>query len=186
MQLIEQRALAGRRALIIFTIKTFIFMIKRQPPTTLSPPLATWQSLETLLEAVRSLYGAMDRFDAAAATSLGVDRTAVRAVSLMEHGPVSPGQIGESLSLSSGAVTALLHRLEEAGHIARIATDDGRRRDAQLTATGRRAAHREFQRLGPSVATQFADRDAAALAQLAYDLEALARAFGLAADATSP
>lgn len=81
----------------------------------------------------------------------------------MEQGPISPGRVGQQLGLSSGAVTALLQRLEQTGHIVRVDTEDGRRRDAQLTGNGRRAAHREFERLGRSIATQFAGEPAAQL-----------------------
>lgn len=151
-------------------------MIKKQstPPDVLPPAAA-------LLDAVRALYGAMDRFDSHAAAALGVDRTAVRAINLMEHGPVSPGHVGQALALSSGAVTALLNRLEQAGHIARIDTDDGRRRDAQLTVGGRRAAHREFGRLGRSIAEHFAEVSPAQLAKLADAMSRLADAFDTAA-----
>jgi DNA-binding MarR family transcriptional regulator len=165
------------------TIKISLSMIKKQTPAPvparLPDPAA---ALEPLLDGVRALYGAMDRFDSAAAASLGVDRTAVRAVNLMEHGPVSPGQVGQALALSSGSVTALLQRLEQAGHIVRVDTSDGRRRDAQLTARGRRAAHREFERLGRSIGARFADRSPAQLAALATALRQLAAAFDAAAE----
>lgn len=134
-----------------------------------------------LLDDVRALYGAMDRFDAHTATALAVDRTAVRAINLMERGPVSPGHVGAALGLTSGAVTALLQRLEQAGHIRRVDTDDGRRRDAQLTPAGRRAAHREFERLGDTIAAHFADRSPVQIAQAADALRRLAAAFDAAA-----
>ena len=134
-----------------------------------------------LLDDVRALYGAMDRFDAHTATALAVDRTAVRAINLMERGPVSPGHVGAALGLTSGAVTALLQRLEQAGHIRRVDTDDGRRRDAQLTPAGRRAALREFERLGDTIAAHFADRSPVQVAQAADALRRLAAAFDAAA-----
>lgn len=154
-------------------------MTKKQTRTPVPDPAV---ALAPLLDGVRALYGAMDRFDSAAAASLGVDRTAVRAVNLMEHGPVSPGQVGQALALSSGSVTALLQRLEQAGHIVRVDTSDGRRRDAQLTTWGRRAAHREFERLGRSIGARFADRSPAQLAALATALRQLAAAFDAAAE----
>jgi DNA-binding MarR family transcriptional regulator len=139
--------------------------------------MASSTDLRDLLEAVRALYGAMDHFDARTATTLGVDRTSVRAINLMERGPVSPGHVGDALGLTSGAVTALLQRLEQAGHITRVDTEDGRRRDAQLTPTGRRAAHREFERLGRTIAARFADRSPAEVAELVAMLSELAAAF---------
>lgn len=148
-------------------------MIKKHSPTT--------ADIGTLLDAVRALYGAMDRFDGSTATALGVDRTAVRAINLMEHGAVSPGQLGQALALTSGAVTAVLQRLEQAGHIARVDTDDGRRRDAQLTPAGRRAARREFERLGRNISARFAERSSSQLAHLAVTLQELAAGFDAAA-----
>lgn len=136
-----------------------------------------------MLEAVRALYGAMERFDSCAAGSLGVDRTALRALNLMERGPVSPGRVGEALALTSGAVTALLQRLERAGHIERTDTADGRRRDARLTPAGRKAAHREFERLGRNITTRFGDHSPAQLQQLREAIQLLAEAFDAAGGA---
>jgi DNA-binding MarR family transcriptional regulator len=138
-----------------------------------------------LLDDVRALYGAMDRFDAHTATALAVDRTAVRAINLMERGPVSPGHVGTTLGLTSGAVTALLQRLEQAGHIRRVDTADGRRRDAELTAAGRRAAHREFERLGDTIAAHFANQSPRQIAQAADAVRRLAIAFDTAAKTAS-
>ncbi len=142
-------------------------------------------TIGALLDDVRALYGAMDRFDAHTATALAVDRTAVRAINLMERGPVSPGHVAGALGLTSGAVTALLQRLEQAGHIRRVDTADGRRRDAQLTAAGRRAAHREFERLGDTIAAHFADRSPLQVAQAADALRRLAAAFDTATTTVS-
>lgn len=41
--------------------------------------------------------------------------------------PLSPARLGERISLSSGATTALLNRLEEAGHIVRTRGHSDRR-----------------------------------------------------------
>jgi DNA-binding MarR family transcriptional regulator len=159
----------------ILMIEETIFMIKiHESPEPVSPILV-------LLDDVRALYGAMDRFDAQTASALAVDRTAVRAINLMERGPVSPSQVGTALGLTSGAVTALLQRLQQAGHIGRVDTADGRRRDAQLTAAGRRAAHREFERLGQTIAAHFANQSPRQIAQAADALRRLAAAFDAAA-----
>ncbi|WP_018216286.1 MarR family winged helix-turn-helix transcriptional regulator [Salinispora vitiensis] len=45
------------------------------------------------------------------------------------HGdPITPGRLGEQLDLSSGSVTALLDRLERAGHVRRDRTSTDRRK----------------------------------------------------------
>lgn len=153
-------------------------MIKTSKTAIEGPP----PHLATLLDAVRALYGAMDRFDSHAARALSVDRTAVRAINLMERGAVSPGHIAQELSLTSGSVTALLQRLEHAGHIVRIETEDGRRRDAQLTGAGRRAANREFERLGRSIAEHFSKQTPSQIARIAAAIGILASAFDAAAE----
>ena len=134
--------------------------------------------LGDLLLAVRRLYGAIERFDAAAAARLGVDRTALRAVNAMERGPVGPGALGAALGLSSGSVTALLDRLERAGHVRRtLSAEDGRRRDATLTDDARRRADAIYGALGGSIGRTAAEMDSATLATLVAGLTALAEAF---------
>ncbi|WP_329270906.1 MarR family winged helix-turn-helix transcriptional regulator [Streptomyces sp. NBC_01451] len=44
-----------------------------------------------------------------------------------DDGPMTPGRLRERLSLTSGAVTACIDRLEKAGHIQRIRAVDDRR-----------------------------------------------------------
>ena len=135
-------------------------------------------ALNDLLQAVRQVYGAIDRFDAQAAAALGVDRTALRAINAMERGAGGPGALGAELGLSSGAVTALLDRLERAGHSERrLSRDDGRRRDAAVTAPARTAADRIYEQLGQSIAGAFAQTDEARLRDLVADLETLCAAF---------
>ncbi len=161
-------------------------MVKTPEAPAPSAPSAPAPAILALLDGVRALYGAMDRFDAHTAAALSVDRTAVRAINVMERGPVSPGHLGAALGLTSGAVTALLQRLEQAGHIRRLATDDGRRRDAQLTSAGRRAAHREFERLGAAIAAHFDNRSPVQVTETADALRRLATAFDTAATRATP
>jgi DNA-binding MarR family transcriptional regulator len=140
-------------------------------------------ALTDLLQAVRQMYAAMDRFDSAAALRLGVDRTALRAINAMERGAIGPGALGAELSLSSGSVTALLDRLERAGHIERkLSRDDGRRRDAELTATAHANANRIYDQLGRSISEAFAQIDDDRLRDLVAGLETLSDAFRKAAD----
>jgi DNA-binding MarR family transcriptional regulator len=135
-----------------------------------------------LLEAVRRLYAAIERFDSAAARALKLDRTALRAVNAMERGIVSPGQLGAELGLSSGSVTALLDRLERADHVHRtLSKDDGRRRDAQLTDHTRHAADALYRRLGASIHEAFLSANDETLATLVTNLITLADAFAAAA-----
>jgi DNA-binding MarR family transcriptional regulator len=135
-------------------------------------------ALNDLLLAVRQMYAAIDRFDALAAGQLGVDRTALRAINAMERGSASPGSLGMALGLSSGSVTALLDRLQHAGHIERhLSREDGRRRDATLTPGTRAQAHGIYQNLGDAIAQAFIGQDEADVRALATGLQALAVAF---------
>jgi DNA-binding MarR family transcriptional regulator len=139
-----------------------------------------------LLQAVRQLYAAIERFDASAAAALGVDRTALRAMNAMERGSVTPGSLGADLGLSSGSVTALLDRLERAGHVERrLSREDGRRRDAELTPAARATADRIYAGLGQSISSAFRDLDAERLHALVCGLSALSSAFTRAANRAS-
>lgn len=42
--------------------------------------------------------------------------------------PLTPGELGERLGISSGATTAVVDRLERAGHVRRVRDDTDRRR----------------------------------------------------------
>lgn len=72
-----------------------------------------------LLVAVRQLGTALDRFDEAAARALGVGRSDLRALNLLEHGPLAAGELGDRLGLTSGSVTVLVDRLAKAGFVTR-------------------------------------------------------------------
>lgn len=70
---------------------------------------------DPLLVAVRRLGTVLDRFDDAVARQLGVHRTDLRAMHLLENGPVTAGAIAAHLELTTGSVTALIGRLVAAG-----------------------------------------------------------------------
>ena len=112
----------------------------------------TQSGMNDLSGAVRELYRAIERFDTTAAYRLGVDRSGLRAVNAMERGAISPGELSEHLGLTSGAVTALLDRMEAAGHVQRNAVSgDARRREADLSKRTRRNAHTVYNLLGEAI-----------------------------------
>ena len=80
-----------------------------------------------LLTACRDLARAVDAFEEAACAALGVGRSDLRALNLLEHGPLGPSAIADALGLSRGAVTALLDRLEAAGYVRRAPAPGSRR-----------------------------------------------------------
>jgi DNA-binding MarR family transcriptional regulator len=82
---------------------------------------------DPLLVAVRRLGNALDRFDDAVARELGVHRTDLRAMHLLENGPVTAGAIAAHLELTTGSVTALIGRLVAADLATRTVDPDDRR-----------------------------------------------------------
>lgn len=93
--------------------------------------------------ALREYLGAADGFDEGVAERLGVSRTDLRCLDLLERrGTMTAGALAEACGLSTGAITFLLDRLERAGMVRR-ARDPGDRRRVLVelvAATGRRAA----------------------------------------------
>jgi DNA-binding MarR family transcriptional regulator len=77
---------------------------------------------------VRTLAATIDRFDDTAARRLGLHRTDLRALHLLEHGPVAMGQLATSLRVSTGTITALVDRLERDGFVRRVDDPNDRRR----------------------------------------------------------
>jgi len=66
---------------------------------------------------------------------LGLAETEMLALAhLAQHGEMTPSDLGDVLGLSSGGVTALIHRLESAGHAVRMPNPrDGRSRLVRLS-----------------------------------------------------
>jgi DNA-binding MarR family transcriptional regulator len=84
--------------------------------------------------ACRRLHAAIDGLDQAAADLLGVSRTDLRCLNLLEHGPLSPSRIAAALGITAGSVTALVDRLEAKGLVKRARTP-GDRRGVLVSAT---------------------------------------------------
>lgn len=80
------------------------------------------------MAAVRAMADALARFDDAACAAFGIGRTDLRALNLMEHGPVTAGRIATELGLTSGTVTVLVDRLVKHGYAARHPAPDDRRK----------------------------------------------------------
>ena len=68
-------------------------------------------------------------FDDALARTLGINRTDTRCLDIVDrHQRVTAGQLAEEAGLTTGAVTAVLDRLERAGLVRRVPDDEDRRR----------------------------------------------------------
>jgi DNA-binding MarR family transcriptional regulator len=84
---------------------------------------------EELIAEVRASQSATERFDQAVADALGVNRTDMRALDvLQQNGAVSAGELAERTGLTTGAMTTALDRLERAGYARRVRDSADRRR----------------------------------------------------------
>jgi DNA-binding MarR family transcriptional regulator len=85
---------------------------------------------------------AYDRFEDAAAACVGVNRTAMRCMDVLDQaGQLTPSEIAVQTGLTSGAVTAMLDRLERVGLVQRRPDPSDRRRVlVQLTDKARELA----------------------------------------------
>ncbi len=101
--------------------------------------------------AARLHQNAYDRFEDAAAEYFGVNRTAMRCMDVLERaGRLTAGEIARQTGLTSGAVTALLDRLERAGWVRRLRDETDRRRIlVEMTEQAQQAAAEVY---GPFVA----------------------------------
>ncbi|MFC4537095.1 MarR family winged helix-turn-helix transcriptional regulator [Sphaerisporangium dianthi] len=86
-----------------------------------------------LITLMRRLNVELDRFVERFAVDHGLHRTDLNAVVVImdaarEGRPLTPGALGAALNLSAPATTALLNRLEQAGHVERSRSETDRRK----------------------------------------------------------
>ena len=83
---------------------------------------------EELIRAAREEEAANDAFDEVAAQKLGVNRTDLRCLNILEYqGPITAGRLAELSGLTTAAVTGVLDRLEERGYARRLRGEKDRR-----------------------------------------------------------
>jgi DNA-binding MarR family transcriptional regulator len=77
-------------------------------------------SAEEVILALRTFEVERDRFDDAVARGQGISRTDLQALDHLHiNDGLTPGQLGERMMLTSGAITALADRLEQLGWLTR-------------------------------------------------------------------
>jgi DNA-binding MarR family transcriptional regulator len=87
------------------------------------------QLFEQLLFEIRASQSATDRFDQAVADTIGLNRTDLRCIDLLDReGRLTAGQLAAQTGLTSGAITTAIDRLEKAGHARRVRDTLDRRR----------------------------------------------------------
>jgi DNA-binding MarR family transcriptional regulator len=85
--------------------------------------------MRRLGEEIRAGQRATDEVDDLVAELLRVNRTDARCIDILEqHGRMSAGQLADSSGLTTGAVTAVVDRLERAGYAQRVPDPSDRRR----------------------------------------------------------
>jgi DNA-binding MarR family transcriptional regulator len=85
--------------------------------------------LAELLHEIRANQRATDAVDEAAAQSMGVNRTDAKCIDILDqHGRMSAGELAHQSGLTTGAVTAVIDRLERVGYVRRVADSADRRR----------------------------------------------------------
>jgi DNA-binding MarR family transcriptional regulator len=85
--------------------------------------------LQALGHAVRANQRATDAVDEAAQQLLGLNRTDGRCLDILEqNGQMSAGELARQSGLTTGAITAVIDRLERVGYVHRVADPSDRRR----------------------------------------------------------
>lgn len=101
-----------------------------------------------LVDATRASQVATEKMDEVAARALGINRTDARCLDVIDRArQLSAGSLAEQASLTTGAVTAVVDRLESKGYVRRVA-DPGDRRRVLLELTDL-ARERSWQLYGP-------------------------------------
>jgi DNA-binding MarR family transcriptional regulator len=84
---------------------------------------------EELLREVRLSQNATDRYDQAVADAIGLNRTDLRCLDIIEmEGLVTAGRLAELSGLTTGAITTVIDRLEHKGLAQRVRDPRDRRR----------------------------------------------------------
>lgn len=84
--------------------------------------------VDELLHLARAHEAANDAFDEVAREKLGINRTDLRCLNIIDNsGPMTAGRLAELSGLTTAAVTSVLDRLERAGYARRVRDQPDRR-----------------------------------------------------------
>lgn len=85
--------------------------------------------IDELVAATRANQTATDKMDEAGGLALGINRTDGRCIDLIDQaGRISAGELAAQAGLTSGAMTAVVDRLEKKGYVRRFPDPSDRRR----------------------------------------------------------
>jgi DNA-binding MarR family transcriptional regulator len=95
----------------------------------MSRNLSREELLQALIDEVRAGQRATDHVDEALGKLMGVNRTDGRCLDILEQrGRMTAGELATEARLTSGAITAVIDRMERAGYMRRVADPKDRRR----------------------------------------------------------
>jgi len=87
------------------------------------------EALDRLIAAIRISQNASDMMDEAFVALLGVNRTDGRCLDIVQRlGQITAGELARRSGLTTGAVTAVIDRLEHAGYLRRVRDPSDRRK----------------------------------------------------------
>jgi len=112
-----------------------------------------------LTKSIRDNQAANQKLDDAVCRALDINRTDGRCFDILDHhGPMSAGSLAAAAGLTSGAVTAVIDRLEEKGFAERQSDPADRRRVlAGITDKGREEARRFYNPMAEKATEEFKD-----------------------------
>src|SRR5680860_597417 len=99
-------------------------------------------AVRRLMDAIRTAQSANDLMDQAFVDFLGINRTDGRCLDVVDqHGGITAGELSREIGLTTGAVTAVVDRMEAAGLLRRRSDPDDRRKVViELTPEAQRLA----------------------------------------------
>lgn len=136
-------------------------------------PAASRSGVERVTAELRAFSIALDQLDQFAAEQLGLNRTDQRALDLIgRSGSIAPTQLARALTMSTGATSAVIDRLESVGYVRRGA--DPTRRRGTIVQMTEDATARCSQIFDPLITATTAQADRSSDADLAVIAEFLA------------
>jgi DNA-binding MarR family transcriptional regulator len=112
---------------------------------------------EQLIHLAREQEAANDAFDEVACQTLGINRTDMRCLNIVDNqGQITAGQLADLSGLTTAAVTSVLDRLERAGYARRVRDEADRRQVfVETTPLLRERAEKIWGPLGKDAAAEF-------------------------------
>jgi DNA-binding MarR family transcriptional regulator len=122
----------------------------------LSRDLTREKLIDAIMLEARTLHAVRDGVEEAAVELLGINRTDSRCLDILDReGRMTAGRLAEASGLTTGAITAVLDRLERAGYARRVRDKSDRRRVlVEVTAKTRRVGGEMFAELARTVAVE--------------------------------